>query len=761
MELRKFLNFAVAAIIILVTVFLVFSGTVFSLSSFQPAKDQLISIQPGQTLYQELSDVPQGFNSITFHYASLKRITPWQKLPFSIELSRHTNDQFISIPLIIQRQSLPLGKLIIRFPAQNDGTFASYQIKITNVSADSSFSIWSGSIFAPISMPPAVLDQTIQSGFLSLHIGVSILSASAYNELALIFARAGLCFLLTLVIALLGLPLFSFLNLDQTTENHFFYSLGLGVVAWTTLVWGFSRFSILPGTSLSWLLLITFASLVVAVFLLRSKKGGARISPNWKKLAWLGVGFGLVLVVRAFQFKDLFVPPWVDGLNHYEKVERLLQQGALPPGDIYPIAYHLLSAYLQRSFDIGIPEAMLVAGLWISTFSSLAIYPLAERILKNQTAGWLAVILYSFFTPFPAYLATWSRFPFLFALGLLALACTATLEWLHAPKRIPWLVGVYLSGIALTHYGTLIHWAAFTLCAVLFTLLPFKKKSFAQIAGWKTKILVTLLPAVIILAFQITSLARQGIIRFVLDQHAIAAESMDYAYTFWLTFQHAGGWIWGFGLLSIFTLFTKRSRLLIILPGWMAALAGLNILQQLMLNSVISSWMNFIINLSMPLAILASWGLQEILAGTYLNRLKTAKILFLAFLILAGISSQANIINPDTFLLTRSDLDAMHWIKANTPVDAVFAVKSFSWSQTRVPADAGGWIPALTGRKSVWPVNGNGQADPLDALRQSSSRYIYFSQGRGDFSSEQISVLRPLTKVVYNRNGVQIWLVLD
>ena len=66
-------------------------------------------------------------------------------------------------------------------------------------------------------------------------------------------------------------------------------------------------------------------------------------------------------------------------------------------------------------------------------------------------------------------------------------------------------------------------------------------------------------------------------------------------------------------------------------------------------------------------------------------------------------------LNPDqaahTAYVTEADLQAMEWIKAHTPPDALFVIGSqTSLSGRAITAtDAGMWIPLLTGRRVTLP----------------------------------------------------------
>lgn len=749
------------AVCLLAALFL--SGSAFHRIGYQPEKERLVKLLPGQSAAQEIFAVPPGFNSISLSFAASRRLLPWQNLPVEVQLQIISGSSERTVPVLIQRQYLPLGRLVISFAPQSNPPGSRYFLSLTNASSEP-FSLWSGLPFTNSSLPLLALDGQSLPSSLNLSLGQSFLHSLPAIGSAALFQRAGISILVFLFFTLISLPLWELTHAsdraDRDANSQFLYHLGLGMVIWLAYLWVLSRFSVRPTNGQVWLLPLLISSLALIFASSRARQWYRQVSKQLAAAWPMIAGILFTLIVCTVQFKDLYVPAWVDGLNHYERVTTLLRQGALVPGDIYPLAYHLLSAALVRVFQLSISEAMLTSGLWISVFSSLAVYPLAERIFHQPRAAWLAVLLYSFFTPFPAYLITWSRFPFFLGLGLLALACALTLEWLQRPAKAYIELAILLAGLGLSHYGTLIHWGAFVLCAAAYAFHPSNKSRFGisslPIANLK-RLLLVLIPILALAAVQAASLFRQGIFSDFLNLNSLAASYMDLAYTFWLTFQQAGWLVWILAGFSLLALLRVRSPLLLLLPVWPLVLGVLNLLQQLTFGTIISSWMNWIIGLCLPLALLAAWGIQTLAKRLALSPRRSAVVILFGTLAVTGFASQIGIVNPTAMLFYQPDTAAMQWIETNTAPDAVFWVKSFRWGQSQVPADAGGWIPAFTGRKIIWPPSGAAQADWKDFLLQSQAQYFYFSGGRGDFSAEQMLTLQPWTKVVYNRDGVQIW----
>jgi hypothetical protein len=139
-------------------------------------------------------------------------------------------------------------------------------------------------------------------------------------------------------------------------------------------------------------------------------------------------------------------------------------------------------------------------------------------------------------------------------------------------------------------------------------------------------------------------------------------------------------------------------------------------------------------------------------------------------------------IEPYRYFVTSSDVEAMQWIRENTPEDAMFAVNTHFWlPQAPHGTDAGYWIPYFTGRqttagsmllylgpkayvseivdlsRSVEQLEGD---DPWPGdLQAQGIDYIYIGQ-KGDFSGKglQANELQQseAVDVVYKQGDVTI-----
>ncbi len=195
-----------------------------------------------------------------------------------------------------------------------------------------------------------------------------------------------------------------------------------------------------------------------------------------------------------------------------------------------------------------------------------------------------------------------------------------------------------------------------------------------------------------------------------------------------------GGWlVWGLAITGLLAalLWKDHRKIAFLAVGWLLSLFILNILQITLLGTTISSWMNYIIALSLPLCWLAASALSGAAETAAINSCPMADIAvwlpaaLLICLALAGFTGISGIINPVTILFTRTRRQAVQWITEHTPQDAVFYIDSFQWGDTITPSNGGGWIPALTGRGAVHPYINEQRETLNDFLIQRHVNYVY------------------------------------
>jgi hypothetical protein len=137
------------------------------------------------------------------------------------------------------------------------------------------------------------------------------------------------------------------------------------------------------------------------------------------------------------------------------------------------------------------------------------------------------------------------------------------------------------------------------------------------------------------------------------------------------------------------------------------------------------------------------------------------------------------------YFMTPADEEAMAWIQAETPPDALFAINTHLWlSDSPHGTDGGFWIPYFTNRKTTTGsmLNGLGPPEyftriqalsrqvkayetqqlPARLLCDSGIHYVYLGQKRGNFIGPGLLPENIIgAKTVYQRDGVQILSVCE
>ena len=610
--------------------------------------------------------------------------------PETLFLAASANDRYPSGSLITaEEQSLP-----------NDLTFNTYYRP--------TFAAWLDLLAQSL---PVILRWLTWTSFITLigfavHLAIRPTNAAAASFSLLVLQSAGL-----------GLAFLISIGYTQSVLN-------IPISSRSLLVWG----------------IILFVAVLLRQFLNQKKSTRSAIPVPSQEDAALLFLFLFVCASRAIQTIGLEpVPLWVDGFNHYTKISLLAQDGILPLNINYPYGYHLLTYFAHLLTGLDLPAAAFTTGFWISALAIPAAWPLARRLFPQRWAAFLAVLLYGFFTPFPAYLATWSRFPFLLGLTLLPLALHAALDWLESPPMTlrrealhAFPSAILAAALVLSHYGTIIHYAAFLPVFLLAWRFWPEEETHLPLHHQVLRMAGIAAPAVAILLVKISSLMSSSQWKTALTAHQIDNQVIDLNYSLNLTTMHGGWLIWGLALIGLLIaiIWKDRRKITFLAVGGLLALSLLNILQIALLGTSVSSWMNYIIALSLPLSWLAASalaGAAAVLGSLLPNRNPPTWLpaVLLACVGLAGFTGISGIINPVTILFTDYDRVAMDWIASQTPQDAVFYIDSFQWGNSITPSNGGGWIPALTGRGAVHPYIPEQREALQDFLTQRHVNYIY------------------------------------
>lgn len=738
------LNWFIASLIFLAaaggTVYTAFTGLLPDLVCRQNQTDRYLPLDDQSQLTQTVQPASDNFASLTLYPQAAG------DNPDNIFLLITSADDPDAPLRVIRRPlgAIRYGKLTFRFPPLPAGR--AYQFNITSDAPPGTVFLAAadGDRYVPGSLIstdgiPLPNDLTFNAGYRpTFAVWLGLLARS----LPIIFRWLFWTFLTTLIGLSLHFAIRSVNALAVSLSSILLQSTGLGL-AFLIFI-GYTQSILNIPISIRSLLVwgILLVSAVILRYLRDRKLNTTRpfLPAPVREDAALFLLFLFILTSRAIQTIGLEpVPLWVDGFNHYTKISLLAKNGILPLHINYPYGYHLLTWFVHLLTGLDLPAAAFNTGFWISALAVPAAWPLARRIFQQRWTALLVVLLYGFLAPFPAYLATWSRFPFLLGLTLLPLALNAALDWLKSPPMnlsreavfaLP--AAILAAALVLSHYGTIIHYAAFLpVILILWRFWP-EDKNLVSITHQILRLTGIAAPAVAILLLKVFLLILRGQWQNALTAHQLDNQVIDLHYSLNLTTMHGGWLLWGLALTGVVTAFfwKERRKPAALVVGWLMTLGMLNFLQTLLLGTPVSSWMNYIIAMSMPLSWLAASALAGAAdhLGTFFPDQKTRSWLpavLLICLALAGFPGISGIINPVTILFTKQDREAMQWIEAQTPQDAVFYIDTFQWGTSISPSNGGGWIPALTGRGAVHPYINEQRETLQDFLAQRHVQYVY------------------------------------
>ncbi len=490
----------------------------------------------------------------------------------------------------------------------------------------------------------------------------------------------------------------------------------------------------------------------------------------------LALFFSFALAVRVLQIADLGAPLWVDGLIHENLVEMILAELRLPPDSLYHLGFHSLVAFVHDVLNISEPELILRIGAWASALTGLSLWALARKLLNDDFAALCAACVIWFFAPFPSYLLTWSRLPFLLGLAFLPIAITVTLDALErgGRGRLAY-ASLIVAGLALTHYGAVSLWGMFVVVWIIISLSspallsptlrsgdlrPEKGKGVARA-------FIVAFPAIFLLGARLASNLFNPRLPTLIASSRVIAEQIDPAYLFQLTLRHGGIWVWGVATFGMLVALFAQRRIFWLLVTWFGVEFLLARVQAPFFGEVIANTTNTIIALCVTLALfggmVGKWvmevGSRGLEVGGWKQRVCWLSALgYLLVLALMGGRNLVGVVNPVTVQFTPADARAMEWINANTTPEARFMANSFYWGGARyLPVDGGGWVRAFTNRVVEFPHTQEQAAHARELIREKNISHVYLGHGSGLleralFDSRDFQVM-------YDKEGVRIYQV--
>lgn len=550
---------------------------------------------------------------------------------------------------------------------------------------------------------------------------------------------------------------------------------------------------------------------------------GWRMRGHWKEqiifdqLEWAALAvLGITLFTRFWIIRDHPYPAWSDSLHHTLLTQLTAVQGHLPydlePYSPIPLGqYHLglyaLSATVQWLAQVPAHTAVLWTAQMLNGLCGVGVYLVLDRKV-GRLGAILGAAVVGLWSHQPAWYVNWGRFTQLSSQTVLLIAWLVTWEaiaswkcpWRECKAGILWntaCAAVLTGGVFLLHFRV----AAFyiPLLAISITWELWKARKGSRV-GLKVVLgtIVIGIAALVVVAPALSeaahihvgaklNLARSSQSGAVTQETLQTVRSLYYNFPF-RTVQElaASPWLLVLAGLSSVVGLLRYNKLAIASLLWVvtlclfgnAYLLGLPLLTFTNLGAVL-------IMLYLPLGLIVGSATEDVLAlcrplqREHINRLVITLVLITCF-----VASHVRVtkIEPYRYFVTSQDIQAMDWIRENTPSDARFAVNTYFWlPHAPHGTDAGYWIPYFTERRTTAGtmllsqgttdyvsniVEMSRAADQLEIDNTSLARlhelgvdYVYIGR-QGDFSGAGLNVTQ-LTQsedihLVYQNNGVYI-----
>jgi hypothetical protein len=448
---------------------------------------------------------------------------------------------------------------------------------------------------------------------------------------------------------------------------------------------------------------------------------GQLVSPaGLAALSLVSIG-ALILGVRLYVVRSLAVPLWGDGYQHTMMAQLIADNKGLfdswaPYAPLTTFTYHFGFHANVASFHWLSGESVIDSAIWIgqimNALAALCLYPLAVKVSGGKHwAGVGAVLVAGLLLPMPMYYVNWGRYTQLTGQVLLAVAVYLSWAFFEAPERDRRVILVWIAvaGLAVTHYRVLAFYVVFVLA---YLVVSWRKRTWQRTLGrvaWAgggalvlfIPWLVRVLPShmVRVLVHQVSTAATK-VSALDVQYNSIGDIKLFMAPWAWLLLAAALG----------VGLWRRQRGVLLIALWWFALLVITNPSWVLLPGTGAISNFALLLAVYIPAALLIGNALGWLM-GFARGRvwwLALGVVCVITLGVLGARRRLEDIRIPAHSLVARPDLEAMAWIRENTPEDARFLVNSFpAYGNTLVAgSDAGWWMPLLAGRaNSLPPLN--------------------------------------------------------
>lgn len=481
--------------------------------------------------------------------------------------------------------------------------------------------------------------------------------------------------------------------------------------------------------------------------------------------------FLALIVIRLVQNWDVFVPNGYDGLIHTTLLQQSAETGSISSYSIFQIGFPALSLVVHSLWKLTPAETILMTGQWLSAVCGLSFYLFARRYINNVYAAGLSFVIYAFLLMFPSTLAAWGQYSFLLGMTLLPLANLTSMDWITR-KSSSWTAMLLALSLALTHLASLLFWSLLIAVYAGYRIAlrkPVRSETLSDSQEFFLRPLLLISPVVIFtLSRAIHSLQNY----FLQSNRLSPVPETDFGFgiTYLLRlFKTHDSFFIVLGLSWILWSLVWKRRSLYVTLFWPLAIWFFIWLQYEVLRSPIFSYDDLIVFLCLPLALCIGLLARQMVTmlkkmGSLDHRPLSGRqamsrlSIILALSTLVGLSNTPLSLDQKKIMFTDDDLLAMQWINANTARDAGFLIRNTTQSNNAlIPSDGGGWIPLLTGRRTVIPQTGE-LYDICVFAAEHGVNYMYFGKQTGDEGFDlRLSDLEDTTyKVVYGSRAVEI-----
>ncbi|HNS49557.1 MAG TPA: hypothetical protein PKO09_00050 [Anaerolineae bacterium] len=478
------------------------------------------------------------------------------------------------------------------------------------------------------------------------------------------------------------------------------------------------------------------------------------VAPDVALLALLS----LILASRLLAVRTLEVPLYGDGYQHTMITQLLVDHGGLfdswqPYSSLdrftYHFGFHAAAAAVHWLTGLPVAQSVLWTGQILNVLAIVALYPLALRISGSRWGGVACVLVAGLLSPMPSEYVNWGRYTQLAGQVLLPVAAWLIWElltdagrrWRMAP-----LLALVSGGLALTHYRVLGFFGAFALALLPFGLQRREARSaLPKVAAAALGAAVLFLPwlvhtfegsAIRILGHQLSTLPAE-VSEATREANAVGRLARYLAPGWWLAGPLALGWaLWQRRCGPLVVLLWSGLLVLAANPAWLG-LPG---------TGAISNFA-ILIAAYIPAGLLVGFLVSQAVERMAGQRLWAAALaLFVVGIGVFGALQRLRDLDLSrSAYVTRPDVRAAAWIRANTETEARFLVNSSPafGGLTIVGTDGGWWLPLLTGRQStVPPLNYATELSRASALRQQMEAPARLEETAGATAPSVVTSLR-------------------